>query len=92
MDETIGVDLTRLEQCIDKLDSRTFTTADVIRAYLGHFCSDVGTPVKYSFNAKFGRLLRRNEQRLGITEIESNVSVTDDHDHATTASRWSYER
>ena len=88
MDEHIEVSLTRIACCINALGSPEFTTANVIGKYLGRFCSDVETPAVYSFNAQFGKILKRNETQLGITEIASNESIEDDHGHRTTASRW----
>lgn len=88
MNESIEVSLERVERCIAEFESREFTTADVIRKYLGHFCSDIGTPAAHSFNAQFGKLLKRNEMNLGIAEIANNQRVRDDHDHMTSTSRW----
>ena len=88
MDERIEVSLTRIASCIDALGSDEFTTAELIRKYSGRFCSNLGVPAVYSFNAQFGKLLKRNELRLGITEIVSNEGTEDDHGHATTTSRW----
>lgn len=88
MDEIIHVSLERVRNCIQKLDINEFTTADVIRKYSGRFCSNIGTPATYSFNAQFGALLKRNESQLGILEIASNEAIEDDHGHNTTTSRW----
>jgi hypothetical protein len=88
VDEKIDVSLDRVRNCIHKLDRNEFTTADVIRKYFGRFCSNIGTPATYSFNAQFGALLKRNESQLGIIEISSNEAIKDDHDHNTTTSRW----
>lgn len=88
MDERIEVSLTRIENCIRALGRDEFTTADVIRQYSGQFCSNLGTPPTYSINAQFGKLLKRNEARLGIVEIASNESTEDDNGHPTTTSRW----
>jgi hypothetical protein len=88
MDERINVSLERVRDCIQKLGGNEFTTADVIRKYSGRFCSNIGTPATYSFNAQFGALLKRNEAKLGIVEIAGNEPVKDDHGHDTTTSRW----
>ena len=87
-DEQIEVSLRRIESCIEEIGSDEFTTAEVIRKYSGRFCSNPGTPPYYSFNAQFGKLLKRNETQLRITEIESHRSIEDDDGHATTTSRW----
>ena len=88
MDEHIDVSLTRIENCIQALQQDEFTTAEVIRQYFGRFCSNLETPAVYSINAQFGKLLKRNETRLRITEIASNESIEDDHGHPTRTSRW----
>ena len=89
MDECIPISLERVEHCIAAVDGRCgFTTAQVIREYIGHFCSDRQTPAVYSFNAQFGRLLARNRDRLGIVIIATDERITDDHGHPTTTARW----
>ena len=88
MDESIWVSLTRIESCIEALGRDEFTTTEVIRQYFGRFCSNLATPVVYSINAQFGRLLKRNETRLRIVEIASDESTEEDHGHPTTTSRW----
>ena len=88
MDERIEVSLTRIERCIEASGRDEFTTADVIRRYFGRFCSNLETPAAYSFNAQFGKLLKRNETRLRIIEVASNESLEDDHGHPTRTSRW----
>ena len=88
MDESIEVSLARIESCIEAIGREEFTTADVVRQYSGRFCANLGTPAAYSFNAQFGKLLQRNETRLGIIEVASNESTEDDHGHSTTTSRW----
>ena len=89
MDECILISLERIRRCIAELgDCREFTTAQVIREYIGHFCSDRQTPAAYSFNAQFGRLLARNTEQLGISMIAIDERIRDDHDVATTTARW----
>ena len=89
MDECIPISLERIRRCIAELgDCRDFTTAQVIREYIGHFCSDRQTPAVYSFNAQFGRLLARNTERLGIAMIATDERICDDHDLPTTTARW----
>jgi hypothetical protein len=88
MDEKINISVERVRSCIQALNRKEFTTADIIRTYFGRFCSNIGTPATYSFNAQFGKLLKRNKTELGITEIARNEAITDDHDHNTTTSRW----
>jgi hypothetical protein len=88
MDEKINISVERVRNCIQSLNRKEFTTADIIREYLGRFCSNIGTPATYSFNAQFGKLLKRKKTELGITEIARNEAIKDDHDHNTTTSRW----
>lgn len=88
MDEAIEVSLERIRNIIASLPRERFSTGDVIREYCGSFCSNIGTPAHYSFNAQFGKLLKRNEIALGIVEIEKGVSTKDDHEHKTTTSFW----
>ena len=88
MDEKIDISLKRVRNCIQELNRKEFTTADIIRKYLGRFCSNMGTPATYSFNAQFGKLVKRNESELGITEIARNEAIKDDHGRNTTTSRW----
>jgi len=88
MDEAIEVSLERIRNIIASLPSERFSTGDIIREYCGSFCSNTGTPAYYSFNAQFGKLLKRNESTLGIVEVESSASTKDDHDHKTTTSFW----
>lgn len=88
MDEAIPVSLDRIKAIIDGITSETFSTADVLRGYSGGFCSNHGTPAQFSFNAQFGRLLKRNENKLGIRELESDTPTDDDHGHPTRTSVW----
>lgn len=88
MDEVIDISLERLTSIILELDPARFSTADVIRGYCGGFFSNAGTPAHYSLNAQFGKLLKRNEGRLGIERIEADVAVKDDQGRPTNSSFW----
>lgn len=88
MQDFIRVDLQRLQQIIDGYCGGEFYTADIIRAYSGGFYSNRNTPACYSFNAQFGQLLKRNENQLGIMEIESGIRIQDDLGHHTSTSVW----
>ena len=88
MDESIEVSLTRIEEIINSFDGNEFTTADVLRAYSGGFYSNSNTPPNYSFNAQFGKHLKRNAGCLGITETRSKERIQDDNGHQTSASVW----
>lgn len=88
MDEQIEVSLDRIKIIIDEKMSRTFTTADILREYSGGFYSNIGTPPFYSFNAQFGKLLKRNESKLQIKEILPPVNIYDDNKHKTKSRKW----
>lgn len=88
MDETIEVSLDRIRSVIALLPNDRFSTCDVIRGYCGSFCSNHETPAFYSFNAQFGKLLKRNEVSLGIVEIEKETPIKDDYGHQTKTSFW----
>lgn len=88
MDERIDVSLERIKGIIDEFETSEFSTADVIRGYSGGFFSNTGTPAFYSFNAQFGKLLKRNAVELMITEIASEVSIKDDCQKPTSTSIW----
>ena len=88
MTEKIDVSLDRIRTIIDELPADGFSTGDVIRAYSGVFCSNLNTPVLYSFNAQFGKLLKRNESNLGISQIAESEPAKDDFDHPTSVSKW----
>lgn len=92
MDETIEVSLDRIRAIIAALAAEhptgEFSTADVIRKYCGGFHSNLETPAYYSFNAQFGKLLKRNEKPLGILQTDESVSIRDDSGHPTHSSKW----
>ena len=89
MDEKIEVSLSRIETIIGSFRGKvSFKTSDVVREYSGGFYSNVDTPAAYSFNAQFGKLLKRNADALKISEVKKGVSVKDDNDHPTTTSEW----
>ena len=88
MDEGIEVSLARIKSIIESFNGNEFSTGDVIREYCGTFCSNIGTPAYYSFNAQFGKLLKRNVETLSITETDKSKTTKDDHGHSTTTSVW----
>ena len=88
MEENIGVNLNRIKAIIKRKGDSIFTTADILREYSGGFYSNIGTPAVYSFNAQFGKLLKRNESVLKITEIRPKMSIIDDNGNKTTTSQW----
>lgn len=89
MTERIDVSLGRIRSIIDKLPDG-FSTGDVISSYNGVFCSNLNTPAHYSFNAQFGKLLKRNEMNLRISQIAKSDRTKDDHGHPTSSSFWQH--
>lgn len=89
MVEQIEVSLDRIREIISAFDiNSNFSTADVIEKYSGIFVSNIKTPAYYSFNAQFGKLLKRNEITLEIHEIEKEHSIKDGIGHKTKTSQW----
>ena len=80
--------LRRAAWSIARLEHR-FTTADVLRQYIGHFHCDIGTPAHYSFNAQFGRWLVENRVVLQIEVIQERFNIRDDDGRRTQATQWS---
>lgn len=88
MKEQIEVDLERIKNIIKDFDNNPFSTINIIEKYSGGFYSNIGTPAYHSLNAKFGKLLKRNEDNLGITQINKDVADKDNNGHITKTSIW----
>jgi len=88
MNEAIEVSLDRIKAIISALSADEFSTADVIRKYSGGFYSNLETPAYYSFNAQFGKLLKRNDKYLGIFQVAESAYIKDDNGHSTSSSTW----
>ncbi len=90
MDDFIRVDLDTVKYIIVRFRERQnlILTSDVIRKYCGGFFSNVGIPAHQSFNAQFGKILKKHSEFLEIKEIAADVPVDDDRGHSTTASKW----
>ncbi|MBK6915298.1 MAG: hypothetical protein IPH11_17145 [Ignavibacteriales bacterium] len=88
MKDNIEVSVDRIKVIITGFKNEIFTTAEILRVYSGGFYSNVGTPAYYSFNAQFGKLLKRNAKVLNITEIKPKLEITDDIGRKTKSSRW----
>ncbi|MGF1734198.1 hypothetical protein [Photobacterium satsumensis] len=88
MKENIEVSLERIQKIIESYNEKEFMTAEVIRDYSGGFYSNKDTPAYYSFNAQFGKLLKRNELSLRIVEVQSDVRTKDDNGYPTSTSVW----
>lgn len=83
------IDFKKVYEIISNIDGDTFYTTDVLRDYLGQFLSDKNTPPSNSFNARFGKFLRQNEQALHIVHIDSGIRIKDDNGNPTKTSMWS---
>jgi hypothetical protein len=88
MKEQIEIDLDRIKQIVKEFGDEPFSTINVIEKYSGGFYSNIGTSVYHSLNAKFGKLLKRNEDNLGITQIEKDILAKDNNSHETKTSIW----
>ena len=91
MKDNIPVFLDRVKIIIDEFrrsGSRTVLTSDILGKYSGGFYSNIKIPPAYSFNALFGKVLKRNEKFLSIEEDESDVPINDDLGRQTSTSRW----
>ncbi len=90
MKDFIRVDLNTVKDIIDRFREKenSILTSDVIRKYCGRFVSNVGIPAHQSFNAQFGKILKKHSDFLDIEEIATDVQVDDDTGHSTTASKW----
>lgn len=82
----ISIDQNLVRSIIKSLDDQ-FTTADVLRRYIGHFHKDKGAPVWISFNVQFGKYLSNCRDELRIESIEE-TTVLDDNGEETTAMMW----
>lgn len=90
MEDFIRVDLDTIKEIIDRFRERqnSILTSDVIREYCGGFFSNVGIPAHQSFNAQFGKILKKDSEFLKIKEIAADVPVDDDTGYSTAASKW----
>ena len=88
MEDVIEVDLDRIKKIITGFTKNEFSTIDVIREYSGGFYSNKNTAAHYSFNAQFGKLLKRNRKYLEIAQIKKGVNEEDDNGNMTTTSIW----
>ena len=88
--DEIPVDLDTVKDIIKELFKAKdiIRTSDIIRKYCGSFYSNKEIPASRSFNAQFGKLLKRNDAYLGIHEVRAGVSEKDDLDNPTTTSEW----
>jgi hypothetical protein len=90
MEDFIRVDLDRIKEIIDHFRERqnSIFTSDVIRKYCGGFFSNVGIPANKSFNAQFGKIIKKHDEFLGVKELSADVPLKDDKGNPTTASKW----
>lgn len=90
MTDHIEINEERLHQVLTEMRERnevSALTTDIIEVYMGGFHSNRGVPAKDSWNAQFGKYLKANSPKFGITELNSGESVKV-NGHATTSSRW----
>ncbi|MEE3662557.1 hypothetical protein V2I52_11595 [Brenneria sp. g21c3] len=87
MIDAITVNFERLGESLNKLreknNSGKALTTEIIEIYMGGFHSNKGVPVNDSWNAQFGKYLKRHAVELGISENRKNVRIGN-----TTASEW----
>ena len=83
----IPISIKRVRKCISQLQGE-FTSADILRGYIGHFHRDKGAPAATSFNAQFGKWLRKNKENLGIKWAGRDKHVIDDAGGKTRAVAW----
>ena len=91
MKDEIVVDLSVVRNIIDELRSRSVAEAhssEIIRRYMGGFYSNQNVPAHLSWNAQFGRILKRHSDFLGISEVKADDPVLDDIKHRTSSSLW----
>lgn len=69
-----------------------FSTVDVIRAILGFYHRDVGTPGEASPNARFSKRLMRHARELGIVRVPPDQNVDDGEGSMTTSAVWRHEQ
>ncbi len=88
MNKVLEFHLEDVRAVIMALEQNRFSTADIMRGYAGRFLTILDTPPYYSFNAQFGKFLKRHASDLGIRQIEINASIKDDDGHPTSSSFW----
>lgn len=66
---------------------KTILTVDLIREHQGNY-HNANTSVDKSWNALFGAFIKRNQNTLGIRELQKDVGTYDDNDNHTTCSEW----
>ena len=82
-EDSIPVCLDRLKEKIQEFGDKEFSTIDVLEKYSGKFAKNDKTPGAYSFNALFGKLLKRRAEFLGIEETAKDVN-----ERSTMTSKW----
>ena len=91
MQDSIPVYLERVIKILNEFrrsGRRTVPTSDILRKYSGGFYANRNIASAYSFNALFGKVLKRHGKDLSIKEVQSNVRITDDLKRQTKASIW----
>lgn len=91
MKTSITVDLDVVSQIVDSFRKKAERplTAEIIRAYMGHFVANTGVSASRSWNAQFGKILSAHSAALGMTKL-AEENVTDDIGNVTTSARWAF--
>jgi len=91
MTDHISINAQRLSEVLDDMrrsGTLTALTTEIIAKYMGGFHSNKGVPVVDSWNAQFGKYLKSNSQKLGISEMQPKVKTIVEG-NPTSASKWS---
>jgi len=74
-----------------KLTNQQAYTSQIIEEYMGFFYSNVGVPMYRSWNAQFGKILKKHASMLGIKELKKAQRIKDARGHSTQCSLWSLD-
>ncbi|MDX5630734.1 MULTISPECIES: hypothetical protein [unclassified Brenneria] len=89
----LKIDRNRLEDTLDQLRTKVRNekidvyTTDIIDSYMGGVHRNKGVPAGISWNAQFGKYLKRHADELGIRELSSKNPLIIDGGN-TRASLW----
>lgn len=88
---TSGITIQLLRRASAQLREQGLAVADTtafIRAAIGFYHCDIGTPARHSWNAAFGRALARQAATLGISKRSVRHRVKDDNGRCSHACSW----
>ncbi|MEC5318503.1 hypothetical protein VSX61_06065 [Brenneria populi subsp. brevivirga] len=89
----LKIDRNRLENTLNLLRAKVrdekmdIYTTDIINNYMGGVYRNKGVPVGISWNAQFGKYLKRHADELGIRELSPKNPIKIDGG-STSASLW----